>query len=105
MINAIIKLVATNLMRRREMQRRINKYYEKNLIDILDNSNLNPFVLATEIVEKIGKNEQPYMIYENGDEISVAIGEHISIEVYKDRILLFENNKLKEYEVENLSGD
>ena len=87
------------------MQKHINKYYEKSLINILEDSKLDPFVLATEIVEKIGKSKQPYMIYENGEEISVALREHINIEVYKDRIILFENNKLKEYEVKNLSED
>lgn len=65
--------------------------YGKATIDTSDNDNLNSFVLAIKIIEDIANEIQPYVVYENLNEISVAIGEYIGIEVYTDKILITEN--------------
>ena len=81
------------------------KTYDKTTIDTLDNDNLNPFVLSTKIIEDLANSGQPYMVYENSNEISVAIGQHIGIEVYTEKILITENGDAVEHKVSDLSED
>lgn len=71
--------------------------YGKSTIDISDNNNMNSFVLAIKIIEDIANEIQPYVVYENLNEISVAIGEYIGIEVYTDKILITENGDTVEH--------
>ena len=79
--------------------------YDKATIDISDNDNLNSFVLAIKIIEDVANEIQPYMVYENFNEISVAIGEYIGIEVYTEKILITENGDTVEHKVSDLSED
>lgn len=79
--------------------------YGKATIDTSDNDNLNSFVLAIKIIEDIANEIQPYVVYENLNEISVAIGEYIGIEVYTDKILITENGDTVEHKVSDLSED
>ena len=43
--------------------------YGKATIDTSDNDNLNSFVLAIKIIEDIANEIQPYVVYENLNEL------------------------------------
>ena len=100
-----IKLVKTNLIKEDNIPKINRETYGKTTIDISDNDNMNSFVLAIKIKENVANEIQPYVVYENLNEISVAIGEYIEIEVYTDKILITENDDTVEHKANVLSED
>lgn len=81
------------------------KNYKQEIISITENNELDPFVLVVEIIKEFVKDKESYMVYENTNEISVAIGEYIGIEVYKDKMILLQDGVAEEHKVHNLSED
>lgn len=79
--------------------------YKQEIINITENNEVDPFVLAVEIIKEFVKDKESYMVYENTNEISVAVGEYIGIEVYKDKIILLQDGEAEEHKVHNLSED
>lgn len=82
-----------------------NVTYTYSNIEIPHMKKSDQILLATKILKNNLIEKSSYMIYENQEEIAVAIGEYLFIEVYKDRLITICGENKEEYLVKNISKD